>query len=44
MKKLIRNKNRDELIKLFSSTKEVRKEIIKAGQDTEMPDFGRKKN
>ncbi len=44
MKKLIRNKNRDELIKLFSSTKEVRKEIIKAGQDTKMPDFGRKKN
>ena len=42
MKKLIRNKNRDELIKLFSSTKEVRKEIIKAGQDTDKPGFGRK--
>ena len=25
-------------------TKEIRKDIIKAGQDTDKPDFGRKKN
>ena len=33
-KKAIRDKNSEKLIKLFSSTKEVRKEIVKAGQDT----------
>ena len=44
LKKAIREKNSDKLIKIFSSTKEIRKEIIKAGQDTEMSNFGRKKN
>ena len=44
LKKAIKNKNGNELFKIFSSTKEVRKKIIKAGQDTEMPNFGRKKN
>lgn len=43
-KKAIKDKDGNKLIKIFSSTKEVRKEIIKAGQDTEKPNFGRKKN
>ena len=43
LKKAIKEKDKDKLFKIFSSTKEVRREIIKAGQDTEKPDFGRKK-
>ena len=43
-KKAIIEKNGDKLLKMFSSTKAVRKEIIKAGQDVKSPDFGRKKN
>ena len=43
-KKAISDKNGDKLLKIFASTKNVRKEIIKAGQDVETPDFGRKKN
>ena len=43
-KKAISEKNGDKLLKIFSSTKNIRKEIIKAGQDVETPDFGRKKN
>ena len=43
-KKAIAEKNGDKLLKIFASTKNVRKEIIKAGQDVEYPDFGRKKN
>ena len=43
-KKAIIEKNGDKLLKIFSSTKNVRKEIIKAGQDVETPDFGRKKD
>ena len=43
-KKAIIEKNSDKLLKMFSSTKKVRKEIIKAGQDVKSPDFGRKKN
>ena len=43
-KKAIKEKNGDKLLKIFASTKIVRKEIIKAGQDVETPDFGRKKN
>ena len=44
LKKAIKSKNGNELVKIFSATKDVRKEIIKAGQDTTQPDFGRKKN
>ena len=44
LKKAVNDKNGDKLYKIFNSTKEVRKEIIKAGQDTSKPDFGRKKN
>ena len=43
-KKAILEKNGDKLLEIFSSTKNIRKEIIKAGQDVETPDFGRKKN
>ena len=43
-KKAITEKNSDKLLKIFSTTKNVRKEIVKAGQDVESPDFGRKKN
>ncbi len=43
-KKAISEKNGDKLIKIFTSTKNIRKEIIKAGQEVETPDFGRKKN
>ena len=42
MKKAIQTKNGEKLINIFSSTKKIRKEIIKAGQDTDKPDFGRK--
>ena len=44
LKKAIINKDGDKLIKLFSATKEVRKEIIEAGQDTTKPNFGREKD
>ena len=44
LKKAIIDKNGDKLIKLFSATKEVRKEIIEAGQDTKKPNVGREKN
>jgi len=44
MKKAIKEKNSNKLIQIFSSTKDVRKEIIKEGQDIDKPDFGRKKN
>tara|TARA_B100000579_G_scaffold118873_1_gene95659 strand:- start:6147 stop:7052 length:906 start_codon:yes stop_codon:yes gene_type:complete len=44
MKKAIREKNSDKLSQIFSSTKNVRKEIVKAGQDIDKPDFGRKKS
>ena len=43
-KKAVLEKNSDKLLKMFASTKNVRKEIIKAGQDVRSPDFGRKKN
>ncbi|OUW74009.1 MAG: cyclohexadienyl dehydrogenase [Pelagibacteraceae bacterium TMED216] len=43
-KKAVVEKNGKELLKMFTSTKNVRKEIIKAGQDVKLPDFGRKKN
>jgi len=44
LKKAVNDKNGDKLYQIFNLTKEVRKEIIKAGQDTNKPDFGRKKN
>ena len=44
MKKKIKEKNRKKLLKIFNSTKDLRKDIIKAGQDTTKADFGRKKS
>ena len=44
LKKAVQEKNGDKLFQIFNSTKEVRKEIVKAGQDTNKPDFGRKKD
>ena len=43
-KKAITEKNANKLLNIFTSTKNIRKEIIKAGQDVDAPDFGRKKN
>ena len=42
LKKAIKSKNEKKLEKIFTETKKIRKEIIKAGQDIEKPDFGRK--
>ena len=42
IKAAIKNKDGEKLMQIFSSTKKVRKEIIKAGQDTDKPGFGRK--
>ena len=42
IKTAIKKKDGEKLMKIFSSTRKVRKEIIKAGQDTEKPGFGRK--
>ena len=42
IKRAIKNKDGDKLMEIFLTTKRVRKEIIKAGQDTEKPGFGRK--
>jgi len=44
LKKTINDKNGDKLYQIFNTTKDVRKEIIKAGQDTSKPNFGRKKD
>jgi cyclohexadieny/prephenate dehydrogenase len=44
LKKALNDKNGDKLYQIFNSTKELRKEIVKAGQDTSRPDFGRKKD
>ena len=41
-KKAIKEKNSEKLLKIFEKSKEFRKSIIKAGQDTDKPDFGRK--
>lgn len=43
-KKAIVEKKSDKLLKIFASTKNIRQEIIKAGQDVASPDFGRKKD
>ena len=41
-KKAIKEKNSEKLLQIFEKSKEFRKSIIKAGQDTDKPDFGRK--
>ena len=42
IKKAIQNKSGEKLNNIFSSTRKLRKEIIKAGQETDKPNFGRK--
>ena len=42
LKKAIKSKNEKKLEKIFTETKKIRKEIIKAGQDIAKPEFGRK--
>ena len=41
-KKAITEKDGKKLLEIFEKSKEFRKSIIKAGQDTDKPDFGRK--
>ena len=41
IKNAIKKKDSKKLLEIFSSTKKIRKEIIKAGQDTDKPGFGR---
>jgi cyclohexadieny/prephenate dehydrogenase len=41
LKTAIENNNSDFLEDFFNKTKEVRTNIIEAGQDTKKPDFGR---
>ncbi len=41
-KKAIAEKNGEKLLEIFKKSKEFRKSIIQAGQDTDKPDFGRK--
>ena len=42
LKKAIKNKDGKKLEKIFTKTKKIRQEIVKAGQDISKPDFGRK--
>ena len=44
LKKAIKSKNEKKLERIFTKTKKIRKEIVKAGQDISKPDFGRKQN
>lgn len=41
LQRAIRWNDGDALFKLFSRTREIRREVIEAGQDTPVPDFGR---
>jgi len=42
LKKAIQNEDGKKLEQIFTKTKKIRKDIVKAGQDVEKPDFGRK--
>ena len=42
LKKAIENEDGKKLEQIFTKTKKIRKDIIKAGQDVQKPDFGRK--
>ena len=42
LKKAIKNQDGKKLEKIFTKTKKIRQEIVKAGQDISEPDFGRK--
>ena len=41
-KKTIAEKDGKKLLSIFEKAKEFREEVIKAGQDTDKPNFGRK--
>jgi len=41
LQRLIRYGEADKLFELFTRTREIRRGIIAAGQETEAPDFGR---
>ena len=41
-KNAIKEKDSKKLLDIFKKSKEFREAIIKAGQDTDKPDFGRK--
>ena len=43
-KNAIRRGDSKKLLSIFKLTKTVREDIIRAGQDTDKPDFGRKKS
>ena len=42
LKKAIENEDGKKLEEIFTKTKKIRKEIVRAGQDVGKPDFGRK--
>ena len=42
IKKAVQSKSTDKLNNILSSTRKLRKDIIKAGQETDKPNFGRK--
>ena len=42
LKKAIENEDGKKLEEIFTKTKKIRKDIIKAGQDISKPNFGRK--
>ena len=42
LKKAIENEDEKKLEEIFTKTKKIRKEIVKAGQDVGKPDFGKK--
>jgi len=42
LKKAIESEDGKKLEKIFEKTKEIRKDIVEAGQDVKKPDFGRK--
>jgi len=42
LKKAIENEDGKKLEEIFTKTKKIREEIVKAGQDVNKPDFGRK--
>ena len=44
LKKAINKQYEEKLERIFTKTKKIRKEIVKAGQDISKPDFGRKQN
>ena len=41
LQRAIRREDGDYLLKYFERTRDIRKSIVEAGQDTKNPDFGR---